>query len=137
MANVFYTSEGEKITQRTIRSRLALERKDCLVKMICECCYAAQSFDLDHTISQLRCKNLHKSELIWMEGNWSWSCRDCHIFWESYKSGKFQYHKNFKKRMTFTAMHDYNGFMARFHYVTNLSLIKFCESLMFPPDPEF
>lgn len=96
--------------------------------------------DLDHTISQKRCKELKKTELIWTEGNWSWSNREAHISWESYqvidRPPEFQYHQNFKKRMTFVAMHDYNGFMARFHYVTDPDLIAFCETLMFE-EPDF
>ena len=90
--------------------------------------------DCDHTISQRRCKELGKTELIWDENNWSWSSRQAHLEWEEYKSGKFQHHLNFKTRMAYMAEHDYTGFMARFHYVTDPDLTAWCESVMFPDD---
>lgn len=59
-----------------------------------------------------------------MEGNVSWSCRDAHMEWESYKDGKFSYHLNAYDRMIFLGMHDREGFVKRFLCITNDTLKK-------------
>ena len=120
MANLYTCSDGEKVNQRQINARLAREKKGFIERYICESCeinrnhFAAWS----HTISQKRCKELHRTELIWLEGNGSWDCHECHLQWESYKSGQFQDHKNFKQRMRFMLMYDEEGFRKRLNYVT-------------------
>jgi len=71
----------------------------------CECCGKNRAQAHDHTISQKRCKELGLTELIWDPLNWSLSCSDCHHAWESYKSGKFKKHLNYKVRMEFLKKH--------------------------------
>lgn len=117
--NKYKDSEGNLYTQGMINSRLRDAYKWSMPKYICECCGKKQTNDHDHTISQSRCKELHKVELIWLEGNWSYSCRDCHHEWESYKSGLFSFHKNAHKRMLVVAMYDRETFIKRYHCITN------------------
>lgn len=125
MPNTYLTSTGERLTERQIRTRYTHEKKGWLMKYVCECCESRQVGDPDHTISQSDCKNrLGKTELIWNEQNVSWSCRTCHQEWESYRDGKFSYHKNAYDRMVFTALHDREGFMKRWFCITNPELKK-------------
>ena len=127
--NYYQTSTGERVSQSQINSKLSNAKKGWLVKYICECCHKNQTNDPDHTISQKRCKELHKAELIWTEGNISWSCRTCHQSWESYKSGLFSNHYNAYNRMLFVAMHDPETFKKRFQCITNKELKQRLEEL--------
>lgn len=129
MKNKHYDSEGNDYTQSQINRKYNQEKKGWLVKYICECCGVNQTNDPDHTISRTRSKTLHKTELIWAEGNISWSCRECHQQWESYKDGKFSHHSNAYKRMVFTAMYDKEGFIKRYHCIINKDLQKKLTSL--------
>lgn len=122
MANTYKTSSGDSLTESQIRKKYTLMTKSWLVKYICECCMINSTNDPDHTISRKRCKDLHKTELIWDEANISWSCRTCHLQHESYKNGIFSYHKNAYKRMLYIAMHDNEGFIKRYYCITNTEL---------------
>ena len=124
MPNHYLTSSGERITQTQINSRLAKMRNSMLHKYVCECCGINQADDHDHSISQKRCKELHKTELIWDEANISFSCRACHLAHESYKSGEFQYHKNVVKRMLYIREHDLEGFQKRLNCIADQEILK-------------
>ena len=118
MSTRCYLSDGTWIDSNNIRSKTKAsyrrqEREDPVE--YCECCGAALADDHDHTISQKRCKELKKTELIWDPENWSRSCRRCHSEWESYKSGKFRNHKNYVKRMWFMKKHDPEGYRKRLY----------------------
>ena len=91
---------------------------------MCQCCQQEIAVDHDHTISQARCKTLHKTELIWDSDNWSSSCRECHKEWESYKSGRFEEHKNVIQRMLFVKEHDPEGFRKRYAHLSNYKVMK-------------
>jgi len=135
MENPYICSNGDKWTRMQLKKRWTEAKRGFMDKYICECCGGKKGTDPDHTISRQRCRDLHKSELILLEDNISWSCRTCHVNeWESFKNGKFQFHNNFEKRMTFVAEHDYNGFMMRVNYLTDPKKIEFCEQLMFPEE---
>lgn len=113
-----YLSDGSWIDTKNIRIKLktayrAQEREDPVVS--CECCGISPADDHDHTISQARCKQLKKAELIWDKENWSRSCRKCHMDWESYKSGRFRQHRNYIQRMWFMREHDPEGYRKRLH----------------------
>ena len=130
MANKYYTSDGQAYTQQQIRTKYSQEKNWWRTKGICEAYgFPKVAHDPDHTIAQARCKVLHKVELIWSEANISWSCREAHQEWESYKSGKFSHHKNAYQRMVFVAMHDEEVFKKRFYCITNEDLKKKLEPL--------
>lgn len=79
----------------------------------CSGCRSSYWDHHDHTISQKRCKELGKPELITDLGNFEYSCAECHHDWESYKSGDFIHHKNFESRMAFVKIHDYETWTKR------------------------
>ncbi len=83
----------------------------------CSGCQSTYWDDHDHTIAQKRCKEIGKPELIINVDNFEYSCRQCHIEWESYKSGEFRHHKNFARRMAFMKEHDYEGYVKRMEVV--------------------
>jgi len=133
--NYYLTSTGERLNQRQINSRLSREKKGFIERYVCESCdiSSRRIVHWSHTISQKRCKELHKTELIWDEGNGSWDCQEhCHIEWESYKSGVFQEHFNMVRRMAFIAQHDLEGFKKRLNYITDQDIYK--ELLNFLPN---
>lgn len=120
MPNYYTTSTGARVTQRDINRHLSATYKGMMVKYCCEACGTTNEIAThDHTISQKRCKELHKTELIWEEKNIKFSCIPCHNEWESYKSGEFTHHRNVEDRMSYTLTHDEQGFMARIDHITN------------------
>lgn len=126
--NKYYTSSGEAVSEATIKKRLRDAYKWAMPKYVCECCGKNRTDDHDHTLPQAKCKQLHKTELIWDEENWSYSCRTCHNIWESYKSGIFQTHKNVVKRMLYLKKHALEEYKKRLNYIDdNNILIKLNE----------
>ena len=120
MANISTTSTGERLTQGQSNRRLSATYKGMLIKYCCEGCGTTDELAThDHTISQKRCKELHKSELIYDEENIKFSCIPCHRQWESYKSGQFTDHNNVEARMIYTLEHDREGFIKRLHHIEN------------------
>lgn len=116
------SSDGSEYTQSMIEARLRQAYLESNDKGICECCHREQGVDHDHTIAKARCKEIGKTELIWNSDNWSWSCRDCHGQWESYKSGEFQKHHNVITRMRFMKKHDLEKFQSRMNYITDIGI---------------
>lgn len=117
--NHYTCSDGERVTQTQINSRLSKAKKGFMERYICESCGKNQGTDWSHTISQRRCKELHKTELVWLEGNGSWDCRTCHVDWEEYKRPNYLDANNWLERMTFVAIHDEEGFRMRLMYVND------------------
>lgn len=124
MPNYYNTSTGDRLTQRQINTRLTSSYKGMMEKYICEGCGSSRAVDHDHTISQKRCKELHKTELIWDEQNIAFSCRTCHLDWEAYKSGKFSFHANCEKRMLYLRDHDPEGFRKRLLYLERPDIVE-------------
>lgn len=115
--NLKNTSNGERLTEKEIKERLqyAFSQKAYAtdMSMACDCCEQSTWDDHDHTISKKRCKELGKTELVYDVDNIEYSCRECHVRWESYKSGEFRLHKNFQKRMDYMKIHDYESWVKR------------------------
>jgi protein-arginine kinase activator protein McsA len=122
--NYYECGNGERVTQTQINHRLSRAKKGFIERYVCESCetrsnaFAAWS----HTISQKRCKELHKTDLIWLEGNGSWDCHPCHTDFESFKSGKFSYMNNAYDRMLFIGIYDKQTFVKRYLCITNEDL---------------
>lgn len=117
MANTYLCSNGERVNQRQINSRLSKAKKGFIERYVCESCGKNQGTDWSHTISQKRCKELHATELIWTEANGSWDCRECHQNWENFKNPNYLDARYWHKRMVFVAAHDEEGFRKRLLYV--------------------
>jgi hypothetical protein len=119
MAITSKTSTGELLTDQTIKRRYsqAIKEKhqDSPIK-ICQGCGIRKAEHNDHTISQKRCKQIHKSELIYDPDNFVDSCPICHNQWESYKSGEYLDHNNAAERMLFMKQHDPEGYNIRINY---------------------
>ena len=122
----YRSSDGKTYSQKQIDNRKNKEyaKNPKPSDSVCECCGEKRAEHHDHTISQRTCKILHKTELIWFEGNWSLSCGKCHHDYESYKSGEFQNHNNVVERMLFIKMHDKEGFRKRLNYINNVELLN-------------
>lgn len=114
--------------QSTINKKLSDLKKQWSIDdpyPVCECCESAPATDMDHSISQKRCKELGKYELIWDKENISRSCRSCHTTWESYKSGIFEDHANVIDRMKFVCKHDLETFEKRMQAMNNYEIMCF------------
>ena len=114
--NYYHTTTGPTISQATINKRLSAAYAQAdqeTDRYICECCGKYPPAHHDHTISQKRCKELGRSELIYERANWSYSCARCHSEWESYKSGRFTKHLNYTIRMEYMQQHDPEGYAKR------------------------
>jgi len=111
----YKTTTGEELTQTQINSRRAKAYSENTkpIESMCKCCDKRHAEHRDHSISQARCKQLHKVELIWDPLNWSLSCSVCHNSWESYKNSAFKEHKNYSIRMNFVKLHDPEGYRKR------------------------
>lgn len=123
----YHCSNGERVSQATIDKR----RKEAYEKMaqehsiaICGAYPDRLAKDHDHTISQARCKQLRKAELIWDTDNIEFSSREAHESWESYKSGIFEEHANVIRRMLFMKKHDPERFEKRMQCLSDYKLIK-------------
>ena len=116
MAIMYYCSDGTRVNQATIDRKYseALRRKyaDMIGIPPCEAC-GKQSHDSDHTIARARCKELHKTELIWDPDNFPRSCRSCHSSWEDVKGLKWVDHANVLQRLLYLKKHDPEGYNYR------------------------
>lgn len=83
--NRYFTSNGERVTESTIKKRLSTAYKLWydMGPEYCRGCGIERAIETSHIISKARCKELHKTELIWTRENTYPSCRACHIAWES------------------------------------------------------
>ena len=122
----FFCSNGDIVSQLNINNRLADMRKDMMIKDLLTICqaYQIEANDFDHTISQKRCKELNKTELIWNPDNISISSRLAHTEWENYASGEFEDHKNVVIRMKYVKLHDHEMFQKRFNRLSNYNIMK-------------
>lgn len=85
MANRYYCQITDRFyTQAQIDARLSnmyRGKHEGGSYFICEGC-GLKAHDNSHTISQKRCKHLHKVCLIWDEDNLKDLCRTCHLAFE-------------------------------------------------------
>ncbi len=108
-------SDGRKVSQATIDrnySKSLNEKHAGCTMFICGGCGKLAHHN-DHTISKARCKQIHKTELIWNPENYVNSCHQCHSKWEGYKSGKYLEANNVIERLRFLKEHDPEGYKLR------------------------
>jgi hypothetical protein len=116
MANLYYCSNGERISEATIKARYsrALQAKHAGTSVfVCAACGQRRAEHNDHTIAKARCKVIHKTELIYDPDNFEDSCSICHSQWENFKSGDWINHNNMEKRLRFLKEHDPEGYRIR------------------------
>lgn len=140
--NSYESSNGERFTQSQIDLRrnashqLILRAKG--PSPLCEACEEAPAVDPDHTIAQARCKEIHKTELIWDVKNQPVSCRQCHHAWESTYGLAWIDHKNVVSRLQYLHEHDIEGFKIRIYLTDAIDVIKIKEIMKehFPQENE-
>jgi hypothetical protein len=77
-------SNGEKVSESTIKKRLSDGYRKWYTGIpICAGCGRTRAVETSHIIAKARCKQLHKTELIWLRSNTYPSCRGCHLAWEA------------------------------------------------------
>lgn len=112
----YYCSDGSRVTQKVIDDRYSDQLRSMYADMIgvppCSAC-GKPSHDTDHTIARARCKELHKTELIWDRNNMPRSCRQCHAEWENVKGLKWVDHTNVLERLLYLKKHDPEGYLYR------------------------
>lgn len=121
MANMYYCSNGSRVSEASIQARYskALKAKHAGQDVfICQGC-GARAVHNDHTIAKARCKVIHKTELIWNPNNFVSSCAQCHREWENFKSGDWCTHFNSSERLGFLRAHDPEGFTVRVELTTH------------------
>jgi 5-methylcytosine-specific restriction endonuclease McrA len=106
--NTFLCSDGTRVTQAEIDAKLkeAYQVKYTISPwMTCEGCgeWADSSA---HIIAKSRCKQLHKTELVWCPENFFPACYSCNSAIESPKGGKWKVLRNIDKCMEFVRIHD-------------------------------
>ena len=118
MANQYYCTNGQRVTEGTIQRNYSksLKTKHAGTSVfVCGGC-GQRAVHNDHTIAKARCKVLHKTELIWHPNNYVNACATCHRQWENFKSGEWINHLNVDERLKFLKEHDPEGFTIRIEF---------------------
>lgn len=78
----YYTSDGERVNQKTINARMRKAKaikKLMMVGEFCEQCGRnGVTLDMSHDISIQKAKNTGRTELCWDVNNLTIRCRKCH-----------------------------------------------------------
>jgi 5-methylcytosine-specific restriction endonuclease McrA len=106
--NTFLCSDGTRVTQAEIDAKLTEAYRIKYTNgpsMTCAGCgeWADSSA---HIIAKSRCKQLHKTELVWCPDNFFPACYSCNSAIESPKGGKWKALRNLDKCMEFVRIHD-------------------------------
>lgn len=134
MANSYQCSNGERVTQSQINSRLSQMKKGILHRFICHCGTYGTSWS--HSVPQKECKYMGKTELIWDEDNGEWECNECHKEYESFKSMNYTNHKNWIKRMAYCAEHAPEYYRRRLAFIDDPKIMQKLINLI-PDNTEF
>jgi hypothetical protein len=121
MAIMYAGSDGKRYSETMIRRRYAEALKDKHQgngPAMCEAYPDERAVHNDHTISQKRCKQIHKTELIWNPDNFVSSSARAHTEWEAIKGGEWLHHANVDQRLKFLKEHDPEGFDTRINLVS-------------------
>lgn len=105
--NKYYCSNGERVTEAVIKTRLSKAYKAFYIGEplgFCEGC-GDRATCTAHIIPKSVCKTLHKTELIWMPVNWFRSCYKCNMVAENPSSVKTL--NNYERILEVTKEYDY------------------------------
>lgn len=103
-SNTFLCSDGTRVTQAEINVRLK-EAYSQIDDCFCKGCGEVGNSHA-HVISQSRCKQIGKSELIWNCENIFWSDFKCNSAIENPKGKAWKSLKNIDKCLAFIKLHD-------------------------------
>lgn len=110
MANYYKCSNGERVTQATIDKRLSEAYRERYENGFA-CCEETglRAEGSSHIVSQKRCKQLHKTELIWTLDNFFPALNSVNSRWEN----NDQTLKNYWKYMEIVKKYDPEGYNKR------------------------
>ena len=109
---IYYTtSSGERVSEATIQKRLSKAYRQRYDGEPYPCCEetGTRAQGSSHIISQSRCKELHKTELIWNPDNFFPATHVTNSRWES-NDKKL---RNYDEYMEFMKIHDLEGYNKR------------------------
>ncbi|HEU5289546.1 MAG TPA: hypothetical protein VFU05_02810 [Cyclobacteriaceae bacterium] len=104
-SNTFLCSDGTRVTQATINDNLRRHYAVNGKNVVCDGCRKATTGHA-HIISQARCKQIGKTELIWHRMNWFYGCNECNAAIENPKGGAWKGLLNIRKCLSFIKEHD-------------------------------
>lgn len=82
----YFCTNGERVSQATIDKRRSEAYRKAYGDQghpTCRGCQLTRAQGSSHIVSQKRCKELHKTELIWFQKNFFPACNVCNSKWES------------------------------------------------------
>lgn len=80
-------------------------------RQVCRGCEEVPAQGSAHSIPQARCKQIHKTELIWDVDNFWPACNKCNAAAENPKGNGWKKLKNKKQMLNFIAKHDTELYM--------------------------
>lgn len=112
--NRYYCSTGERVSESTIQSRYSHALRSWYPSgwATCEGC-GGRATETSHIVAKARCKELHRTELIWTQENTFPACRKCHAAWEALKGEAWKELKNIKRLLYVEEKYDPQGYAAR------------------------
>lgn len=107
--NLYYCSDGSRVTESTIKSRYSNALQDYYSgkpRPRCAGC-GHEATCTAHIIAKARLKVLHKTELIWAIGEATFpACFGCNYAIENPKGEKWKYLHNIDYCLEFISLHD-------------------------------
>lgn len=104
-SNTFLCSDGTRVTQAEINENLRRNYSVNGKNVVCEGCRKAVTSHA-HIISQARCKQIGKTDLIWHRMNWFYGCNECNSAIENPKGEAWKDLLNIRKCLSFIKEHD-------------------------------
>lgn len=101
-------SQDEINTKRAEAYRVAYGDKG---RQACRGCHEELAQGSAHSIPQARCKQIHKTELIWDVDNFWPACNKCNAIAENPKGNGWKKLKNKQQILRFIARHDHELYM--------------------------
>ena len=108
----YHTSSGERVSEATIKSRLSAAYKNHYIGEplgFCEGCGEPATCTA-HIVPKARCKQLHKTEMIWDPYNWFRSCYQCNGIAENPGSDEIRNLMNFFRILEVTRVIDHERY---------------------------
>lgn len=111
--NRYYCSNGERVSEATIQSRYsrALREWYPIGHALCAC--GRRATETSHIVAKARCKELHKTELIWTKENTFPACRACHMAWEAVYGEDWKNLTNIETLLSIERKYDKEGYEKR------------------------
>jgi len=109
MPNYYKCSNGEKVSEATIKARLSAAYREYYLfepMGICEGCNQLLATCTAHIVPKAICKQVGRTELIWNPMNWFRSCFGCNSIAENPSSEEIKNLKNYDRIVEVTRQLD-------------------------------